>query len=150
MLFLDHVLDMCWILVGKISLGNFEWVKLEFLGFRLRIVLQVQQTFLNCSIRKLKSINQSESFTNFAFKTTIACLAVTAKLEDLSRLFCSQNWPFHLGLRLILYNGFDSSPPVLEVMIFIPTWPTIRSRMFNIPKRTLSPGQTGKHCLANI
>ena len=42
-------------------------------------------------------VNQSESFTNFAFKTTIACLALTAKLEDLSSLFCLQNWPFHLG-----------------------------------------------------
>ena len=42
-------------------------------------------------------VNQSESLTNFALKTTIACLALTAKLEDLSSLFCLQNWPFHLG-----------------------------------------------------
>ena len=42
-------------------------------------------------------VNQSESFNNFTFKTTIACLALTAKLEDLSSLFCLQNWPFHLG-----------------------------------------------------
>ena len=42
-------------------------------------------------------VSQSESFTNFDFKTTIACLALTEKLEDLSSLFCLQNWPFHLG-----------------------------------------------------
>ena len=36
-------------------------------------------------------VNQSESLTNFAFKPTIACLALTAKLEDLSSLFCLQN-----------------------------------------------------------
>ena len=40
-------------------------------------------------------------------------------------------------LRHILYKVFDSLPPVIEVMIFIPTWPTIRWRMFNIPKRIL-------------
>ena len=48
-------------------------------------------------INQKTQVNQSESFTNFAFKTTIACLALTAKLEDLSSLFCLQNWPFHLG-----------------------------------------------------
>ena len=87
----------------------------------------------NCSqlLNQKTQVNQSESFTNFAFKTTIACLALTAKFVKLI-LFAELAPPS--WLRHILYNGFDSSPPVTEVMIFIPTWPTIRWRMFNIPK----------------
>ena len=86
-------------------------------------------------------VNQSESFTNFGFKTTIACLALTATLEYLSSLFCFAelalpSW-LRPGLRHILYKEFDSSPPVIEVMIFIPTRPTIRWHMLNIPKRIL-------------
>ena len=55
--------------------------------------------FYVCSklLNQKTQVSQSESFTNFAFKTTIACLALTAKLEDLSSLFCLKNWPFHLG-----------------------------------------------------
>ena len=66
-------------------------------------------------------VNQSESFTNFAFKTNIACLALTAKLEDLSSAILFAGLALPSWLRHILYNGFDPSPLIIEVMIFIPT-----------------------------
>ena len=52
--------------------------------------------------QKLKSINRNPSPTLLSKQlcdwlcTSIACLALTVKLEDLSSLFCLQNWPFHL------------------------------------------------------
>ena len=122
-----------------ISLRSSEWVKLEFSSFKFVIVLHVQQPLLNSSIRKL---GQSESFTNFASKTTCdwlcsskECLALTAKLEDLwSLFFCSRTGPFIL-VEAYSSNGFDYSPPVVKVMIFILACPTIRWRMFTVPKR---------------
>ena len=53
--------------------------------------------------QKLKSINRNPSPTLLSKQLcdwlcpSIACLALTVKLEDLSSLFCLQNWPFHLS-----------------------------------------------------
>ena len=100
--------------------------------------------FLNQKIQ----VNKSKSFSNFAFETVLWFF------KALTLFFCSMfNFKFRnkIGrfgklilftklalpsrLRHILYNGFNSLPPVIEVSIFIPTWPTIWSSMFNIPKR---------------
>ena len=105
----------------------------------------MQQPLLNCSIRKLK-VNQSESFTNFVFKTTLW-------LTFFFRSMHSVNSKIGRFVQLILFTAELAFPswlrlqrvwfliPVIEVMIFIPIWPTIRWpgrwRMFNIPKRIL-------------
>ena len=88
--------------------------------------------------------NQSESFINFAFKATLwftsffyGMLSVNSKIRRFLKLILFAELVFPSWLRNVLYNGFDSSPPVIEVMIFIPTWPTIRWRIFNISKRLL-------------
>ena len=105
------------------------------------IVLHVQQPLLNCSIRKLK-VNQSESFTNFVFKTTLwltfffcSMLSVNSKIGRFVKLiFFAAELAVPSWLRL---QRVWSLIPVMEVMIFIPIWPTIRWRTFNIPKRIL-------------
>ena len=76
-------------------------------------------------------VNQSESFTNYSM------LSVNSKIGRFVKLILFAELALPSWLRHILYNGFDSSPLVIEVMIFIPTWPTIRWRIFNIPKRIL-------------
>ena len=92
----------------------------------------MQQTLLNCSIRKLKSVNR-----NLCFQNNYSKLSVNSKIGRFVKLILFSELVLPSWLRHILYNGFDSSSPVIEVMIFIPTWPTIRWRMFNIPKRIL-------------
>ena len=72
-------------------------------------------------------VNQSESFTNFAFKQlcdwpcpSIACLALTVKLEDLSSLFCLQNWPFHLSWGIFSTTGLIPHPLLQKLWSLFP------------------------------
>ena len=85
-----------------------------------------------------------ESFTNFAFKTILwltlffySMLSVNSKIGRFVKLILFAELVLPCWLRHILYNELDSLPPVIEVMSFIPTWPTIKWRMFNIPMRML-------------
>ena len=51
-------------------------------------------------------VNQSESFTNFAFKTTIACFRVNSKIGRFLKLILFAELALPSWLRHILYNGF--------------------------------------------
>ena len=95
-------------------------------------------------LNQKSQVNQSESFSNFAFKATLwltlffySMLSVSSKIGRFVKPTLFSELALPSWLRHILYNWFDSSPPVIKVMIFIPTWQTIRWRIFNIPKRIL-------------
>ena len=104
-------------------------------------------TFSSTSdLNQLKSVHlhKWDPFTIFAFKTTswltlffYSMVIVNSKIGKFVKtiLFAGLALPF--WLRHILHNVFDPLLPVTEVMIFTPTWPTIRWRMSNIPKRIL-------------
>ena len=83
--------------------------------------------------QKLKSISRNPSTTLWLTLFFYSMLSVNSKIRRFVKLILFAELALPSWLRHILYNGFDSSPPVTEVMIFIPTWPTSRWRMLIFP-----------------
>ena len=82
--------------------------------------------FYVCS--KLFSTAQSENssqsigiFHQLCFQNNYSMLSVNSKIGRLVKLILLAELALPSWLRHILYNWFDPSPPVIEVMIFIPT-----------------------------
>ena len=82
--------------------------------------------FYMCS--KLFSTAQSENSSQsieilhqLCFQNGCSMLSVNSKIGRFVKLIFFAELALPYWLRHILYNGFDSSPLVMEVMIFIPT-----------------------------
>ena len=77
---------------------------------------------------KLFSTTQSEHSSQsigilhqLCFQNNYSMLSVNSKIGRFVKLIPFSELALSSWLRRILYNGFDPSPPVIEVMIFIPT-----------------------------
>ena len=127
---------MCWILAGWISLRSSEWVKLGILRFQTRDCFTCVANSSQLLNQKTQ-VNQIGILHQLRFQNNYSMLRVHSKIGRFVKLILFAELALPSWLRHILYNGFDPSPPVMEVMIFIPTWRTIRWRMFDIPKRIL-------------
>ena len=130
---------MCWICVGFLW-ARYRWEALN--EWSLNSKVSDSGLFYMCS--KLFSTAQSENSSQsigilhqLCFQNNYSMLSINSKIGRFVKLNSFAELALPSWLRHILYNGFDSSPPVIEVMIFISTWPTIRWHMFNIPKRIL-------------
>ena len=82
--------------------------------------------FYMCS--KLFSTAQSEHSSQsigilhqLCFQNNYSMLSVNSKIGRFVKLILFVELALPSWLSHILYNGFDPSPPVIEVMIFIPT-----------------------------
>ena len=82
--------------------------------------------FYMCS--KLFSTAQSEHSSQsigilhqLRFQNSHSMLSVNSKIGRFVKLILLAELALPSSLRHIFYNGFDPSPPVIEVMIFIPT-----------------------------
>ena len=130
---------MCWICVGFLW-SRYRWEALN--EWSLNCKVSDSELFYMCS--KLFSTAQSENSSQsigilhqLCFQNNYSMLSVNNKNGRFAKFILFVELALPSWLSHILYNGFDSSLPVIEVMIFIPTWPTIRRRIFNIPKRIL-------------
>ena len=130
---------MCWIWVGFLWV-RYRWEALH--EWSLNTKVSDAGLFYMCSklFSTAQSANSSQSIGilhQLCFQNNKSMLSVNSKTGRFVKLILFAELALPSWLSHILHNGFDSSPPVIEVMIFIPTWPTIRWRMFNIPKRIL-------------
>ena len=84
--------------------------------------------FYMCSklFSTVQSGNSSQSIGvlhQLCFQNNYSMVSINSKIGRFIQLilFVELALPIPSWLRHILYNGFGSSPPVIEVMIFIPT-----------------------------
>ena len=82
--------------------------------------------FYMCSKRfsTAQSENSSQSIRilhQLCFQNNYCMLSVNSKIGRFVKLILFAELALPSWLRHILYDGFDPSPPVIEVMIFIPT-----------------------------